>query len=90
MENVNNSFGFTFPISEIAKQIAGVVKSDILAEIKQMTPPEYVTGDDVCKKFQITKTTLHEWKNKGIIKGFKIGGRVYYRLDLIEKEMIEQ
>ncbi|WP_400193142.1 helix-turn-helix domain-containing protein [Hymenobacter sp. B81] len=33
---------------------------------------------DVCREFGISKTTLSEWKNKGLVPFVRLGRRVYF------------
>ena len=33
---------------------------------------------DVCREFGISKTTLTEWKNKGLVPFVRLGRRVYF------------
>lgn len=33
---------------------------------------------DICKRFKVTKTTIHNWINRGIIKGVKVGKNRYF------------
>lgn len=51
-------------------------------------PKRYLSADEVCKMFGITKPTVHEWKKRKILQSYKLGARVYYRLDQIENAMI--
>ncbi|MGF7039111.1 helix-turn-helix domain-containing protein [Mucilaginibacter lappiensis] len=38
---------------------------------------------DICKKFQVSKATIHNWINRGIIKGAKVGKNRYFTDDEI-------
>lgn len=49
---------------------------------------EYLSANDICNRFGITKPTVHEWRDRGILIGRKLGARVYYRMDDIENAMI--
>lgn len=51
-------------------------------------PKRYLSADDVCQRFGVTKPTIHEWRKRKILKSYKLGSRVYYRLDEIENAMI--
>lgn len=51
-------------------------------------PKRYLSADEVCQRFAVTKPTIHEWRKRKILKSYKLGSRVYYRLDEIENAMI--
>lgn len=74
-------------IQEITEQ----VKIALLPEINkklQNNSSEYLSADEVCKRLSITKPTIHEWRNRKIIKSYKLGSRVYYRWDEVQNAMI--
>ena len=76
----------------LIKEIAENVKTELLAELTKIfrdnEPKRYLSEDEICQHFGITKPTLHDWKNRKIVKSYKLGGRVYYRLSEIESAMI--
>jgi DNA-binding transcriptional MerR regulator len=40
---------------------------------------------DVLQIFNISLRTLQNWRAKGLLKHFKIGGKIYYRLKDVEE-----
>jgi excisionase family DNA binding protein len=46
---------------------------------------KYGSRQEVAKTLKISLPTLHEFTKKGILKAYKIGGRVLYKWDQIEK-----
>lgn len=76
----------------LIKEIAENVKTELLAELTKIfrdnEPKRYLSADEVCQRFGITKPTLHEYRKRNILKSYKLGARVYYRLDEIENAMI--
>lgn len=81
----------TVPAENI-QQIAETVKTELLADLTKLftdnEPKRYYSAEKICERFDITKPTLHEYRKRGIIKSYKLGSRVYYRLDEIENAMI--
>ncbi|MDV3927733.1 hypothetical protein CMT52_08940 [Elizabethkingia anophelis] len=75
-------------IKEIAKEVKNILFADLEKTIKDNEPKRYLSADEICKQFDITKPTIHEWRKRGILKSYKLGSRVYYRLDEIENAMI--
>jgi excisionase family DNA binding protein len=47
----------------------------------------YFTRHEVAKHLRISLPTLHEYTKHGIITGYRIGGRVLYKVAEIEKSV---
>lgn len=75
-------------IKEIAKEVKNILFADLEKTIRDNEPKRYLSADEICNQFDITKPTIHEWRKRGILKSYKLGSRVYYRLDEIENAMI--
>lgn len=75
-------------ISEIVGKIKNELFADLQQSFKDNEPICYLSADEVCKRLSITKPTIHEWRKRGILKTYKLGSRVYYRMDDIENSMI--
>lgn len=86
-----NTINITVPTENI-QQIAQTVKTELLADLTKLltdnAPKRYLSADEVCQRFGVTKPTVHEWRKRNILKSYKLGSRVYYRLDEIENAMI--
>jgi predicted DNA-binding transcriptional regulator AlpA len=72
-------------VNQISQSVCGNIK-DVLSNIEK--PNEYLSANDICKRFGITKPTVYEWRDRGILVARKLGARVYYRMDEIEEAMI--
>ncbi|MBL1219374.1 helix-turn-helix domain-containing protein [Chryseobacterium sp. L7] len=75
-------------IREIANEVKSTLFADILKTLTENEPKRYLSADEVCQRFAVTKPTIHEWRKRKILKSYKLGSRVYYRLDEIENAMI--
>ena len=51
--------------------------------------PEYLTRKETAQRFHISLVTLNRLTKEGILKGFKIGGRVLYKYAEIEQGLTE-
>lgn len=74
-------------------EIANKVKTELLHDLEKSitsSKPRYLTANQVCEEFGITKPTIYDWKRRGILKSHKLGSRVYYRFDEIENAMITE
>lgn len=76
----------------LISEIVGKIKSELLADLtktfKDNEPNRYYSAQDICERFGVSKPTIHEWRKRGILKTYKLGSRVYYRMDDIENAMI--
>ncbi|MGV0755793.1 helix-turn-helix domain-containing protein [Empedobacter brevis] len=80
-----------------SKQFVQEIKAELIPElIKQLSeefqpkqPTEYLTRTEVCELLKIDQSTLHHWRNKGILQAYGIGNRVYFKRTEIE-EYLEQ
>ena len=61
-----------------------------LEKRKNAKETTYLSAQDICDKFAISKPTIHEWRKRGILKPYKLGSRVYYKLEDIESAMITE
>ena len=75
-------------IREITENVKNSLLSELTKTIQENEPKRYLSADEVCKRFGITKPTLHEYRKRNILKSYRLGARVYYRLDEIENAMI--
>lgn len=75
-------------ISEIVGKVKSELLSDLVKTFKENEPNRYFTAQEICDRFSVTKPTIHEWRKRGIIRSYRLGSRVYYRLDEIENAMI--
>jgi excisionase family DNA binding protein len=75
-------------INEIVSKVKDSLLTDLAKTFKENEPKRYLSADDICDRFGVTKPTIHEWRKRGILKSYKLGSRVYYRLDEIENAMI--
>lgn len=75
-------------LNELVGRIKTALLTDLEKSIKDNEPNRYYTADQICERFSITKPTIHEYRKRKIIKSYRLGSRVYYRLDEIENAMI--
>lgn len=50
----------------------------------------YLTRGEVAKKLQISLPTLHSYTKDGFIRSYRIGGKVRYKADDIDKALTER
>jgi len=52
-------------------------------------PTNYISRIDLSKKFKVDLSTIHNWRKKGLIIGYQIGGKIYFKLDEVEKAIVK-
>ena len=75
-------------LNELVSKVKTALLSELEKSLKDNEPNRYYTAEQICERFSITKPTIHEYRKRNIIKSYKLGSRVYYRLDEIENAMI--
>lgn len=75
-------------LNELVSKVKTALLSDLEKYLKDNEPNRYYTAEQICERFSITKPTIHEYRKRNIIKSYRLGSRVYYRLDEIENAMI--
>ncbi len=78
----------TTHIQAITEHVENRLFDRISKFLTDSAPKRYLSADEVCQRFGVTKPTIHEWRKRKILKSYKLGSRVYYRLDEIENAMI--
>lgn len=59
--------------------IASLQNNIEVAQVEAEEEEEYLTRKQMMEQYQVSKTTLHNWKIKGILVPVKVGRKVYYR-----------
>ena len=59
-------------------------KINSLKENFQPKRQEYITRQETADFFKVDLATIHNWTKKGTLTAYKIGQRVYYKLDEVE------
>jgi len=49
-----------------------------------------LTTHDVIKIFNVSRVTIHNWKNSGLLPSFKMGNRVYFNEHEVRKIIEER
>ncbi|MCB0455464.1 MAG: helix-turn-helix domain-containing protein [Aequorivita sp.] len=62
---------------------------DLKTHFQPKQPTEFLTRQEVAELLSIDISSVNNWKNKGILKAHKIGGRVFYKRSEIESAMVE-
>ena len=65
-------------------ELTAVISNCIRREFQNFTPPppkedELITENEAKEILKVSKVTLKSWRDKNLIKGYKIGTRVRYK-----------
>lgn len=82
------------PFESLETQLHDIKKMMVDMQSKIQTPQpieetKYLTREDVATLLQISESTVFNWTKNGTLKAFQCGGRIFYKLHLIEAAMIE-
>lgn len=72
--------------NDIRKIVAETIR-ETKPESKEPIRPEYLTRQQVKEKLHVSYPTLNRFDKDGILTAHKIGGRVLYTLESIEKAL---
>ena len=81
-------------ITDFKAMLSEVVTGVVRKELKDTTQlkniiTEYGNRKDVCKKLQISLSTLHFYTKSGVLKGHKIGGKILYKWNEVDQALKE-
>lgn len=65
-------------------------KISFRGEIPEDGEPTFITRGQVAKMLQISLPTLHNYVKQGLIKSYRIGGKVRFKANEIEKSLTER
>ena len=69
------------PLSNILDGLREIVREEIKAEKERDLQEKFLSPAETAKLFHppISKVTLSAWTKEGLLKDFRISGRVYYK-----------
>ena len=96
-----NDINFSYILKSLLQELKDLLVKEILAGVevlieasqeKSINQNENWTTKETAKYCKVTVVTIGDWTNKGILKKYKIGNRVFYKknevleaINLIEK-----
>jgi len=51
--------------------------------------PQLITIEEFSKIFKVSKPTIHNWVNKGLINRYKLGRRTYFKAQEVQKTLMK-
>ena len=78
----------TLELSDIKKIIEEALEKKLLAlNCEQREELILLSRKDTAKLLCVSLPTLHDWTKNGIIKGYRIGNRILYKLDEVNDSL---
>lgn len=83
-----------FNIADLEQAIKNVLHETVVNAVKEQISPNkkilsLFSREEAARTLCISLPTLHEWTKSGIIKAFRIGNRVLYKLEDINDALTE-
>ena len=77
---------------ELQSLVSNVLESklnDFKRNFKPIEPNEYLSRSEVAKMLSVNESTVFNWKKRGILSAFQIGGRVFYKRKDVEDAIVK-
>ena len=77
---------------ELQSLVSNVLESklnDFKRNFKPIEPNEYLSRSEVAKMLSVNESTIFNWKKRGILSAFQIGGRVFYKRKDVEDAIVK-
>ena len=68
-------------VEELQDLIHSIFKEELQLLLPKKGEPKYLTRKEVCSSLKISLPTLVRYTQIGVVKGFRIGTRILYRLE---------
>ena len=75
-------------IENTINKVLKIQLDELKKNFQPKEPSEFLTRNEVAKLFKIDLSTVHNWSKNGKLIPYGIGGRVYFKLNEVEKSMI--
>jgi len=78
---MDNILMTSIPREQLEGIFRTIVKEEITESKKQELLDKFISPSEACNLFQpkISRVTLYNWANQGLIPEHRIGGKVYYK-----------
>jgi len=74
-------------VEELQDLIRSIIKEELHRGSPKKGETRYITRNEAAELLKITLPTLNRYTQLGIVKGFRIGTRILYKLEDIEEDV---
>jgi len=74
------------------KQIDKTFERRINEKLEELMPKKfrYLTRREVSEYFRVSLVTINDWTNKGYLISYRIGKRIFFKSDEVEKALVKR
>ena len=76
-------------LKELFRQVLKTELEDLITNQKPQNLNEYLTRKEVAQMLKIDLSSVHNWSKRGILKPYKLGNRVYFKLEELQNSFVE-
>lgn len=62
---------------------------DLKTQAPPVPAPGYLSRQEVAKMLKVSLVTVNDWTNKGFLKAYRLGQKVFYKAAEIDAAMVE-
>jgi len=79
-------------IDEFMSQIEKIIEKKLSEKSEELYPKKskYLTRKEVSEFFGVSLVTVHDWTLKGNLISYRIGKRIFFKSDEVEKALIKR
>jgi excisionase family DNA binding protein len=74
-------------VNDLQNIIRTTMREEIQILLTKKGDPRYLTRKEAAELLKISLPTLHEYTRHGLVKGFRIGNRILYKLEDLEQDL---
>jgi hypothetical protein len=76
-------------VEELQELIRSAIREELQIHMPKKGESRYLSRNEVAAFLKISLPTLHRYTQIGVVKGFRIGTRILYKLEDIESNLKE-
>ena len=79
--------------NELKQELIKDLNNSLIPELSKYFQPKqptvYLTRKEISEMLKINLSTVHNWTKKGVLKGYYIQGRVFYKREEVESAIVQ-
>lgn len=89
-----NVFMQGITVDSLLEKMEEIIDRRVNQKIEQLIKPtakvQYLTRKEVATELQVSMVTIHKWINKGYLKSYRIGRRIWFKNDEVSNALKER
>ncbi|MBQ0788013.1 MAG: helix-turn-helix domain-containing protein [Oceanihabitans sp.] len=62
---------------------------EVTTHLQHKEPKKYLSRNQLAEMLSVNKSTIHNWRTKGILEAVQIGGKVFFEREKVEKAIVK-